>query len=318
MRSAPNADLPAVDMWIVCGLRPPEKRYYGGISRQGGKPAHAMSHTILGGTIGRHWLAALVACALFSASFAQFAHASGYGYHYSYPYANHHSSYSSSYPYNYNHGSHPYYGNYYGSYSYPTNYYPYGSHYSHQVYNNPPSCSITITPATNYSHNTHRWGYPMQLSWSSSNATSASISPDVGSVSSTGSRVVYAKGQIYSMSVYGPGGTATCQTGGYSVPFYHHDYNYNYSYPQQYYTYPSTYYTPTNTLPITYTSGAANVVNNYVVGSSSKASVSLKQIPYTGLDYGLWGNALAYLAIVLAASYAAWILARNRFRVSAH
>lgn len=272
-----------------------------------------MRHTILGGKIGRHWYLALVACALLVVSTAQVVHASGYwnGYQYSYPYQYSYDTYYGGYPYD-NYG---YYGNYYGSYSYPTNYYPYGSHYSQYGYSNPPSCSITITPATNYSRDTYRWGYPMQLTWSSSNATSASISPDVGSVSPSGSRVVYATGQIYSMAVYGPGGTATCQTGGYSVPFYHQ--NYNSSYPSNYYTYPSTYYTPTYTLPVTYTTGAANVVNNYVVGSSSNASVSLKQIPYTGLDYGVWGTALVYLAIVIAASFAAWTIARNRFRFSA-
>ncbi len=268
--------------------------------------------------IGRHWFLALIACALLVVSFANVVHASSSTWYGNYD----NSYYGNSYPYNYgNYGNYNYGNNYssYGyNYSYPTNYYPYGSHYSHYGYNNPPSCSITITPAANYGSETHRWGYPMQLTWSSSNATTASISPDVGSVSSTGSRVVYANGQTYSMSVYGPGGTATCQTSSYSVPFYQQ--NYNYSYPQNYYAHPSTYYTPTYTYPTTYsypatyTSGAANVVNNYVVGSASSASVSLKQIPYTGLDYGLWGSAFMYLAIALAAAVAAVSLYHSRAR----
>jgi hypothetical protein len=282
-----------------------------------------MSYTNLDRQIGRHWYLALVACALLVVSTTQVVHANGYGNSYQYPYQYSYDTYyngyyGSSYPYYY--GS-DYYRSYDYNSAYPTNYYPYGSHYTHHGYSNP-SCSISITPATNYSRDTYRWGYPMQLTWSSSNATSASISPDVGSVSPSGSRVVYATGSIYSMSVYGPGGSATCQTSGYSIPFYHQ--NYNYSYPQNYYTYPSTYYTPTYTYPTTYsypatyTSGAANVVNNYVVGSSSSAKVSLTQIPYTGVDMGLWGNALAYLAITLLAALGAIALLRRQaqaFRV---
>ena len=274
-----------------------------------------MSHFIVGRRVGKHWFLALVACALLVVSFAQVVHASGYWNYdnnYSYPNTNYSNYYGYTYPY-----SGDYYTNYYG---YPTNYYPYGSHYSHYGYATQPSCSITITPAANYSHDTYRWGYPMQLTWSSSNATSASISPDVGSVSSSGSRVVYAKGQVYTMAVYGPGGTATCQTSSYSVPTYPYNYgSYNYGYPYtNYYTYPSNYYSPTYThpttysYPATYTSGAANVVNNYVVGSSSSAKVALTQIPYTGADYGLWGTAFMYLAITLIAAYGAYALARRQ------
>ncbi len=271
-----------------------------------GKPAHAMTNTI----VSRHWAFALAACAVLVLSVASIASAStsyGTNYQYSYPYGtsyNYGTNYQYTNPYNSNYSNY-YYG---GQYAYPTNinYYPYGSHPSHQSYTRP-SCSITITPATGAAESSYRWGYPMLLTWSASNATSASISPEVGSVTPTGSRIVYAKGSTYSMSVYGPGGTATCQTASYNVPFYTHGYGSGYN--TNYYSYPNSYYTPTYTYPTTYTSGAANVVNNYVVGSAS--SVSLKQIPYTGLDFGVWGSAFMYLAIALSAAVGAYALVRR-------
>ncbi|MBI5644589.1 hypothetical protein HY970_00660 [Candidatus Kaiserbacteria bacterium] len=67
-----------------------------------------------------------------------------------------------------------------------------------------PYCVITITNyGTYYSQAT--------LSWSSINATSASIS-GVGSVPVSGTRVVSGGNQIYTLTVWGPGGSATCQT----------------------------------------------------------------------------------------------------------
>lgn len=71
---------------------------------------------------------------------------------------------------------------------------------------NPPSCSISANPSsTNASQNT-------TLTWSSLNATSASLS-NSGSVAINGSMVVSpANTTTYTLSVNGSGGSATCQT----------------------------------------------------------------------------------------------------------
>ncbi|RJQ35750.1 hypothetical protein C4568_00360 [Candidatus Parcubacteria bacterium] len=51
------------------------------------------------------------------------------------------------------------------------------------------------------------------LTWSSQNATTAFISPNVGSVPVNGSRQVYSQGYTtFTLTVSGPGGSATCQT----------------------------------------------------------------------------------------------------------
>lgn len=81
-----------------------------------------------------------------------------------------------------------------------------------------PYCTITI----NYNNSTNYGPYSNQLAtltWSSTGATSGYISPIVGSVSAYGSMTVYpTNGQIYTMTVYGQGGTATCQTTSYYAP----------------------------------------------------------------------------------------------------
>jgi hypothetical protein len=75
-----------------------------------------------------------------------------------------------------------------------------------------PFCTISISNGYNSGYN----GSTLQatLTWSSTNATSAFISPNVGSVSVSGTRVVNGIGsQTYTMTVYGQNGqTATCQT----------------------------------------------------------------------------------------------------------
>lgn len=85
------------------------------------------------------------------------------------------------------------------------------------TYYQQPSCSISIS---NYSGNAYgSYGYNQlaTLTWSSQNAVSAYISPNVGSVSGWGSMQVYpTNSQIYTMTVYGQGGSATCTT----QPFY--------------------------------------------------------------------------------------------------
>ncbi len=126
------------------------------------------------------------------------------------------------------------------------------------TYQQQPYCTITISGNTsgNYGNYSNQLA---TLSWSSSNATSAFISPSVGSVATFGSRTVYPVGnQIYTMTVYGTGGSATCQT--------------------------TSYYAPIN------------------------PQVALTQIPYTGLDLGIMGNALYWLSILSFAAAGAYLL----------
>lgn len=213
----------------------------------------------------------------------------------------------------------------YGSGCYGYNYYPYGNYYGNYYgnqysYNNqPPRCTITLQAVGykqnyssgnypynyynynynypyGYNYNNYYGAYPYNynsgavLSWSTSNAQSASIS-GMGSVDLNGSKVVYPSGnQIYTMTVNGPGGIYTCQT------------SYTYTgatYPT--YTAPTTYATPTYTYP------TATVY----APSTAVKSISLKQVPYTGADFGLAGTMLAWLSIVIAASIGAGVLAHR-------
>ncbi|MBI2610454.1 hypothetical protein HYW60_00745 [Candidatus Kaiserbacteria bacterium] len=153
--------------------------------------------------------------------------AGNYSYTYTNPY-----QYSYTYPYNYQY-SYPYM-NYNYAYAYPT-----------------PSCTITVT--SSYGGSSYGYGYwynqPATLSWSSSGASSAYIYPDVGVVATYGSRTVYpAPNTTYRMTVYGPGGTNTCQATYYQqYPYYQPTYYQQYQYYQpyyQYYQYPSSYNYP--------------------------------------------------------------------------
>ncbi len=132
---------------------------------------------------------------------------------------------------------------YYGSNSYGYNY----NNYQYQNYQQQPFCTITATTGVN--------GL-VTLYWSSSYATSASVSPSVGSVAPNGSTSLYNYGNsVYTMTVSGPGGSNTCRTNAIAIT------------------------TPT---------------------------VSLTQIPYTGLDLGPIGNAvywMSLLAFALAGAY---------------
>jgi hypothetical protein len=80
-----------------------------------------------------------------------------------------------------------------------------------------PSCTISIS---NYNGGGYgQYGTQLAtLSWSSSAATNGYISPNVGSVSGYGSMQVYpTSGQMYTMTVYGAGGSNTCSTQPYYV-----------------------------------------------------------------------------------------------------
>jgi hypothetical protein len=73
-------------------------------------------------------------------------------------------------------------------------------------YQNQPSCTISANPT--YLQN----GGSTYLTWNSYNATSASID-SIGSVNLSGGQSVYpGYSRTYTMTVYGNGGTATCQT----------------------------------------------------------------------------------------------------------
>jgi hypothetical protein len=118
---------------------------------------------------------------------------------------------------------------------------------------------------------------PTTLTWTSNYGLSAYISPSVGSVSPYGSMTVYpTSGQIYTMTVYGQGGTATCVTTSYYTP------------P----TYVPPTYTPPTYIPPTY--------------------VPLTQIPYTGFGDSA-GEAINWMAIVAFAGAAAYLLFYFRF-----
>lgn len=121
---------------------------------------------------------------------------------------------------------------------------------------NPPSCWISI------SYQTQWHGYNQAtLTWGSQNATTASINNGVGSVSTSGSRTVSANYNAqYVMTVWGPNGTATCQTQNVVIP------------P------PPPYNPPPLIAPF----------------------VSLTQIPYTGFGDGAVGMAFSFSMMTVA------------------
>ncbi len=129
-------------------------------------------------------------------------------------------------------------------YVYPQNY---------QTYSQAPFCSITIGQ-----------GYQAgmtNLTWSSSGASSAYISPNVGSVNVSGTTNIYSYGNaVYTLTVSGPGGSYTCRTQSYIAPV------------------PTTPY------------------------------VSLSQIPYTGFDFGTFGNALYWMGLLAFAVAGAYLV----------
>lgn len=78
-----------------------------------------------------------------------------------------------------------------------------------------PSCWISLTPQNYQWYNYNYWqNRNATLTWGSDNAYSATISPNIGSVSTSGSRTVNTDGyQQYTMTVYGKyGKTDTCRT----------------------------------------------------------------------------------------------------------
>jgi len=161
-------------------------------------------------------------------------------------------------------------------YWYNNQWYPsYGQqgNYAYDYYQQP-TCTIALS---NYSHVN---GYPpsARLSWYSSNAKSAYLS-GVGSVSTSDTRTVYPYGQSYTLTVTGPGGTATCTAT-------NTDTAYQYDYYRPNYNNYGNYYTPTYTY-------------SYVQPSYVQPYVYLDKLPYTGFDYGAFGNSL-YWAVLMS------------------
>ncbi len=184
------------------------------------------------------------------------------------------------------------------------------------AYSYKPSCSITVKSYTGST------GYDryLTLAWSSSYATSAYIS-GIGSVGTNGAQAVfYPYNSSYTMTVYGPGGSATCVTQNqmYSSQFYHEfkytePYAYQSGYP--YHTYSTTQY-PVNTYTAyaqpgtvypTYSYAAAVPATTYVAAPAAQY-IKLSQTPYTGFDFGPLGNSLYWLGLALTAMLAAYSL----------
>ncbi len=140
---------------------------------------------------------------------------------------------------------------------YVTNY-PQSYNVPTPVYQNV-SCSITASP------NSIVAGGTSYLGWSSTNASSASIS-GIGPVSISGSLAIHPyTSQTYTMTVYGTtGGSATCT--------------------------------------------ASVSVVGYVAPATVGTEVSLTQIPYTGFDFGTFGDSIYWLALLGFAGAASYLM----------
>lgn len=179
--------------------------------------------------------------------------------------------------------------NAYDSYNRYDNYYPYSEYWypyntsGYYYYNDgyqytyKPNCSITVSSSNGVGYNR-----TITLAWSSSYATSAYLS-GVGSVGTNGAHAVYYPyASFYTLTVYGPGGASSCST---NTPHHGVQYEYDaYQHPVSYVYPPSTYTYPNY---------------NYV---------SLAQIPYTGFDFGPFGNAAYWCAIILLAAAGAYLI----------
>lgn len=173
------------------------------------------------------------------------------------------------------------YRSYNGSYGYDN----YGYN---RDYNRKPTCSIS----TYRTSGNNPYDGSVTVTWWASNATNAYIT-GIGSVATAGSQVVYGtQYSSYTLTVSGPGGSTTCSA---SSPFYDagykHKYHDNYSYVSNpYFNY------PVYTYPY---AGGTVYPTNYV---------TLSQVPYTGFDFGLLGNSLYWLAMILLAAAGAYLI----------
>src|SRR3989344_5305473 len=116
-----------------------------------------------------------------------------------------------------------------------------------------PSCVITASASGDGTGNYYGSGATV-LTWSSTNANSGYITPSVGTVAPSGSTAIYPRGNtLYTLTVSGNGGTASCQA----------------------------------------YAGAP------VVAAAVAPYVALTQIPYTGFDFGPFGNAIYWTLLAL-------------------
>lgn len=205
-----------------------------------------------------------------------------------------------------NYDDHDYDGyDYASSYGYGSGYQNYGyQHYAR------PSCALNLSYRTSNAGVSYYSDYlyaPATLTWTTSYATNGYITPEVGSVGQRGSRIVQPYGnQSYVMTVYGPGGSSTCQVT--AVSPYRADYFNRYSY-----AYRPTYQT---SYPYSYGYGYTNYSNypTYNYPTLSAQYVPLTQVPYTGADFGPLGNSLMWLFVVIAAALGAGAIAyRGQF-----
>ena len=129
-----------------------------------------------------------------------------------------------------------------------------------------PSCVLT---ASNSGYNFNYGAGATVLTWSSTNANSGYITPLVGTVAPSGSTAVYPRGNtLYTLTVSGNGGTSSCQTytsGSYVAP-----------------------------IAAVYSAPA-------VAAAAAAPYVALTQIPYTGFDFGTFGNAMYWALLALFA-----------------
>jgi|GEM_PF-4821618 len=174
------------------------------------------------------------------------------------------------------------YGSYYGGYGYNNHGYNYD-------YHRKPTCSVS----TYRTSGNNPYDGSVTISWWSSNATSAYLT-GVGTVSPNGSQVVYGtQYSSYTLTVYGPGGSTTCSA---SSPFYDAGYKHRYLGGYNYVSNPYFNY-PVYTYP--YVGSTVYPTYNYV---------TLSQVPYTGFDFGLLGNSLYWLAMILLAALGAYFI----------
>ena len=153
------------------------------------------------------------------------------------------------------------------------------------IHHNPPSCTIN----TNVS--SVQAGNPVNLSWSSTNATSAYINEGIGSVSFYGSRTVYPYNtKNYIMTVYNASGeraTCTKTVGVYTTPVVYHP---------PIVTVAQTNYTPAydyvriNQVPYTGTNDVAYVLTLIAVALASVGAVVYFRGNIAYAFAGLTGN----------------------------
>ena len=113
--------------------------------------------------------------------------------------------------------------------------------------------------------------------------------------------VFYPYKSSYRMTVRGPGGSATCETGhAYNSAYFDDAYYRNDHYLTRSAIHPVTVAIPPQPYVVQYAQPSyPPYVQNYV---------PLSQIPYTGFDFGLVGNAIYWLTIILAAMGGAYLI----------